>query len=171
MRSARRYTLLELLVVMALLSILLGFVLPGVVGQRAAGRLDQQVQTTLALARKARAWATSEGRAVILRVDASSLRLVHARDPLAAPEGDDPELEPAREGAPTWEEPFVEGVELLELEVAGELLEPDDEPVLIEFFPSGSSTGGALTFLADALQSRIEIDPVLGTARVVEVLE
>lgn len=167
MRCSRHYTLLELLVVMALLSILLGFALPSVVGSRAAGRLDRQVQTTLALTRKARAWATSEGRAVVLRVEADRLRLVRARDPLAEAEGDEPELEPEREGAPVWAEPYVEGVSLAELEIEGELREPGDEAVWIEFHPSGGSGSALFTFSCKDLVTQVELDPVLGTARVV----
>ncbi|MCA8923161.1 MAG: type II secretion system protein [Planctomycetes bacterium] len=168
MRSSRSYTLLELLVVMAMLSVLLGFALPSVVGQRAAGRLSTQVQTTLALTRKARAWATSEGRTVLLLVDADGLRLVRARDPLAEPEGDDPELEPAREGAPVWDQPYTDGVSLLEVEVDGELWEPGE--AALSFFPSGESSAGRFVFAAKDLQTELVVDPVLGLARVVEDL-
>ena len=105
---------------------------------------------------------------VLLLVDADGLRLVRARDPLAEPEGDDPELEPAREGAPVWDQPYTDGVSLLEVEVDGELWEPGE--AALSFFPSGESSAGRFVFAAKDLQTELVVDPVLGLARVVEDL-
>lgn len=91
-RPAREsgFTLLELLLVCALIAIMAGLVAPALSGSNARARLDAMARAIVAFARSARARASADGRAYFLIVDqqAKQVRLARQRDPLLAPEAE-----------------------------------------------------------------------------------
>lgn len=174
-RSARQraFTLLELLLVLMVVSVFGALALPRMSGSLKHQRLQDQVRTTIALARKARALAASEGRAYVLVVDGEgrSLRLLRKRDPLAQAEGEDPELEPAEDPAPDWAQPweFPEGVTLQGVERNEEQEETQEAQIV--FLPNGEAEAVRLTFGTGQSQDEqavVEVLKPLGEARLVD---
>ncbi len=170
----RAFTLLELLCVLGVVAALAALAAPRLSASLGAGRLQAQARAAVALARKARALATSEGRAYLVVVDGEGreLRLARQRDPLAAPEGDDPEREALADAFWARPVPFEEGVELLEVQV-DDAEEPASSalggaPPAIAFAPDGSAEAAILSFEGPAAE-RLEVwvDGPLGLARIV----
>jgi type II secretion system protein H len=169
-RRRRGYTLLELLLVLVIIAILGILVLPSFTGGRDRRAVETQARTTVALARKARALASSEGRTYLLVVDrqAAQLRLARRREPLAEPtDEDDPELD-APEGA-LWTSavPFEEAVQVESFERDGAATESDETPQ-IAFRASGEADDGRLVFAKDGERLAVRVDPYLGIARIEE---
>jgi len=182
----RAFTLLELLLVLALVAVLAALAGPRLSGALKGQRLDAQARTVIAYARKARALAAAEGRSYELVFDpvAKTLRLARQRDPLAAPtDEEDPEREALDENL-AWArpQPFEEGVELIdatstantegsahsELEV--ETLDLA-EAVAIRFAPDGSAQARELAFRSGTREVRIRVHAHLGRAQLVEPSE
>ncbi|HBP23145.1 MAG TPA: hypothetical protein DEA08_35905 [Planctomycetes bacterium] len=170
----RRFTLLELLLVMVVIGITAGLLAPRLTGSIAGQRLQAQARTVISLSRKARALAAGEGRAYELVIDreGKQLRLTCRRDPLAeADDPDDPEREAVREES-EWSRPiaFAEDVTLSDLLLAGEA-PAEDSGLLpaIRFRPDGTADDAELEFTLSGKDTvRVVIDPHLGQARVLE---
>lgn len=168
-RATRAFTLLELLLVLAVVAVLAGFVVPRLGGSLKSQRLDAQVRTVIALARKARALAAAEGRSyqIVFLPSEKSVRLARQRDPLAAP---DDAADPEREALATDAEwarplPFEDEVVLEEvLGPDGALLDLTAE-FTIRFAPDGTADEHELGFRAGDLTQRLLIEPRLGRAR------
>lgn len=168
----RAFTLLELLMVLAVVAVLAGFAAPRLAGSLKGQRLDAQARTVIALARKARALASAEGRSYELVFDpsAQTVRLARQRDPLAAP--NDPE-DPEREALATdleWARPlpFEEGVTLREAAGAqGESLDLGQQ-FTIRFYPDGSADARQVAFQIGTRTLRVEVRPHLGRAVLIE---
>jgi type II secretion system protein H len=182
-RPQRAFTLLELLLVLALVAVLAALAGPRMSGALKGQRLDAQARTVIAYARKARALAAAEGRSYDLVFDpvAKTLRLARQRDPLAAPsDPEDPERE-ALDEALAWARPlpFEDGVELSEATAtqnteggANSELETESldlaEPVAVRFAPDGSAQARELAFRVGPREVRIRVRPHLGRAELVE---
>lgn len=170
----RRFTLLELLLVMVVIGITAGLLAPRMTGSIAAQRLQAQARVVISLSRKARALAAGEGRAYELVIDAEAkqLRLTCRRDPLAeADDPDDPEREAVREEN-EWSRPipFQEDVTLSDLLFAGEPPAEDRELLpAIRFRADGTADDAELEFTLKEDTLRVVIDPHLGQARVLEL--
>lgn len=182
----RAFTLLELLLVLALVAVLAALTGPRLSGALKGQRLDAQARTVIAYARRARALAAAEGRSYELVFDPTqrTLRLARQRDPLAAPS--DPE-EPEREALDeslAWARPlpFEEGVELIEAtatqntegaaysELETEVLDLG-EPVAVRFAPDGSAQARELAFRSGERELRIRVRSHLGRAELVDPSE
>ncbi|MGE0710178.1 MAG: Tfp pilus assembly protein FimT/FimU [Planctomycetota bacterium] len=171
-RHQRTFTLLEILLVVAVIGILAGLTVPRMSGSTKRHRLEAQARTMVGLARKARALAAGEGRTYVLLVDPAGreLRLVRQRDPLAEPDdAKDPELEvPADE---RWARPlsFEEDVTLDRALVEDEeqkLSGSGAEPLLVPFRPDGTSDAVQLDFRLGTDVIPILVDRNLGEARI-----
>jgi len=84
----RGLTLIELMLVLVIIAALGGIVIPQFAGTRARFELDADARALLAMSRRARMVAVTEGRGCRLAIDpaARSYRLVRDADPLADPE-------------------------------------------------------------------------------------
>lgn len=171
--SSRRtgFTLLELLLVLLVVSTLALLVAPRLSGSTRLGRLRAQARTLVALGRRAKARAASEGRTYLLVVDGAEreARLARARDPLAAPDDEeDPEREAPAEGE-SWSRPlaFEDDVELVEVAVAEEERDPAEE-VVLAFRPQGDCDAASLVLEADGDRLEVTLDGPLGLARVAD---
>jgi len=132
--GAKGFTLLELLVVVALISLLV-LVVPPAFFNDSTRQFNKAVDSALLTLRRARLEAVMERR---------------SRDvtfPRERSEADEPG---------SW---FHEGIKV-EMPDAGEEQRP--QLVRVRFFPDGSSTGGALDFKGKRLKRRILIEPDSG---------
>lgn len=169
-RRASGFTLFELILVLVILSILGVLVLPSFTGSRDRSRVESQARAAIALARKAHALASAEGRTYLLVIDreAGELRLARHREPLAeVTDEDDPELD-APEDAP-WATrfPFLEAVEVESFELGGELVEEGGEvKSRLAFRANGEADDGRVIFAKADERIAVRVDPYLGIARI-----
>ena len=175
MSSRRAFTLIELLVVMALIGSVAVLVVPRLSASQGHAALRDQALRIVALARRARARALTEGRAyqVMLERDGEvwTARLGRARDSLAAPEGDDPELEPADE-ADAWSRPvaFFDQVTVERLEQNDEDV-PLEEVVVVAFDPLGETETLRVVLARGDDELAVDFVGPLGVATLGEVEE
>jgi general secretion pathway protein H len=135
-REARGFTLIELIIALAILGMMLAITVPFLVGRTPAGALPTATEEIRAALRSARSAAISEGRPIAFRADpAGGYWLDRQHYPLVAAAG-------PRVG----------------LRVAA------TEGAAIAFFPSGGSSGGRIRIEAAGGWRDIDVDAVTGRA-------
>jgi general secretion pathway protein H len=135
-REARGFTLIELIVALAILGMMLAMIVPFLVGRTPAGALPAATDEIRAALRSARSAAISEGRPIAFRADpAGGYWLDRQHYPLVAAAS-------PRVG--------------LRVAVA--------EGAAIAFFPSGGSSGGRIRIEAAGGWRDIDVDTVTGRA-------
>jgi general secretion pathway protein H len=141
--AVRGHTLLELLVVLAILAVAVGFAVPALRGG-AGPEVDAAARTFAAGLRSARHQALAEGRARALELDIGgpSFRLAGESRRRALPMGVELSLYTARS------EIVADGVGA------------------IRFFPDGSSTGGRVTLARGERVRRVDVDWFTGRVRI-----
>ncbi|MDR2212834.1 MAG: prepilin-type N-terminal cleavage/methylation domain-containing protein [Pseudomonadales bacterium] len=146
---AQGFTLLELLLVLALIALALGLVIPTFSGDRGGFRADL---------RRAVATLTYARRAAIVEAMPWTAEF-HALDP------DGPrQATLAQTQALASPASSIWASETLSLQFQNDAqaeLEAD-EIIAITFFPQGGSTGGILTFSRAAQSARVRVDPITG---------
>lgn len=123
---AKGFTLLELLVVLILIAVITAVVAPRITGGLAGANAKKQVRDMVSLLRKARQSAVMEGRVISFAVteDKRQFRIgEQPANPLAGPAT----------------------LALLSSEMSlGGAVETDETPVVLYFYPDGTSSGGVL---------------------------
>jgi len=141
MRTARGFTLLELLVVLALAGLILALVLPRLAGGLEGLRLRTASRQVAALLRTARAQAVVERRTVTVNVD--------PRRGL---------LEASSEAGTPRRLALPEGIDLAVLDAAAWR----HRAVQIRFSPRGGSDGGVLGVTGAGRRIVVVVDPLTG---------
>ncbi len=134
-RRPNGFTLLELLVVLAVLGLIYALALPALSGVVAGPRLDGEARHLVAALREARSTAIVGGRAVAFRVDA---------------------------GAGTWRAGDRRGRIDRRLTLGLETPPGGAEPAAIRFFPDGGATGGRLTLAGAAGVRHVDVHWLTG---------
>jgi type II secretion system protein H len=158
-RRRRQFTLLELMLVLAVVATLGVMVAPRMSASLGLSRLRNQAREAVAMARLARSRAATEGRVYLLSFDAESrsLRLLRRRDPLAAPsDAESPERElPADDQSWSRAAVFQDGV----VWALG-------DPLEIAFRPAGEADPARLVLGAGEDRLQVVIDGPLALARI-----
>jgi general secretion pathway protein H len=145
-RRTRAFTLVELLVVLALLAVSLAVIVPNISGSLATAQAKSATRAVLSALRLARtrAIARQEETTVEFDLDARSYRI--------APDGRIRHLP-----------------DHLELAlVAAQSEQSGDRRAGITFFPDGSSTGGRVSLTTDARDYVVDVDWLTGVADVLD---
>ena len=142
--TRRGFSLVELLVVLALVGLSLSVVGPSVGRSLDASRLKASTRSMLTTARTARSLARTEQREVTLMIDVESRTygLDEQRDLSIQPEA-------------------------TKIEVTAAESERQSENLIgVRFFPDGSATGGLISFSLNNQRYAIEIDWLTGLAEI-----
>lgn len=170
-RKSRGFSLLELLLVVALVGLVSALVAPSVSNSLTSVRLKTSAKKTAATLRYARNQAVFKKKPFWVLVDKEVSGLA-VLDELVEPDSDETEEprddpEDAFASLPSSAKVFLypEGV-LIESVSIGDLEIADSQSVFI-FYPNGSCSGGEIVLQADSSRSyRIGLNAVLGTAEI-----
>lgn len=142
---ARGFTLLEILVVLALAAIILALVLPRLGGGLEGLRVRTASRQVAALLRSARVHAIARGQTVAVTVD---------------PRGGTLQVESAGRAGTSRRLTLPAGIRLAVLDEAAR--PRGDRPTRIRFSPRGGSDGGALAVTGAGRRISIVVDPLTG---------
>lgn len=148
------YTLLEMLIVMAIFSLVIGLAVPSLRGSSSVMSVKQAEATLVSAFREARAQAVAGNRQarVTLDLDTNSLMLGASASELLGGEDMKIEMTTARALVAGPFQSTVQGA------TRGAIV----------FFPDGSSSGGRVTMRSGGAVSVVEVDWMTGMARVVK---
>ena len=149
LRPAAGFTLLELLVVLALILIGVGLIVPNI-ATTATSAFNADLRQAVAILKYARRVAIVEGSPQVARFIA-----------LDADSADFEQQRAAWQRNRTPSDWVSESIALQFLDELNQQGEEEDE-IEVVFFPQGGSTGGVLVFSADELHGEIRIDPITG---------
>ena len=144
--GARGVTLLELLIVMALMAILAGVVMPMFGGGVSTTELRGSARQLAAGLRSARSEALAQRRETFLVLDVAGKRFKVDRDPR--------------------EHRLPTGVELKLFTAQNDLV--DASTGAIRFFPDGGSNGGRITIAAGTRKYEVDIDWLTGRVAILD---
>ena len=144
--GARGVTLLELLIVMALMAILAGVVMPMFGGGVSTTELRGSARQIAAGLRSARSEALAQRRETFLVLDVAGKRFKVDRDPR--------------------EHKLPAGVELKLFTAQNDLV--DASTGAIRFFPDGGSNGGRITIAAGTRKYEVDIDWLTGRVAILD---
>ena len=145
-RSARGVTLLELLIVIALMAIVAGFVIPMFNGPVSTSELRASARQLAAGLRLARSEALAERRETFLVVDVAGKRFKVDRDPA--------------------EHALSSRVDVKLFTAQNDLV--SDTIGSIRFFPDGGSNGGRITVASGARKFDVDVDWLTGRVAILD---
>lgn len=137
------YTLLELLIVLALSALVVSVALPLISAPRPATEVRAAIDTASGVLREARARAVRTNRPVSVHLDVTGRKIAIADMAPVVLGGDDL------------------GIEL----TTAQSLIVDEERAALMFMPDGSSTGGHITLRRDGLSRTLVVDWITGHVR------
>lgn len=148
-RSARGFTLLELMVVLAIILIGVGVIIPGVMS-RDNNAFNAQVRQAVAVLTYAR-------RVAIVEAVPRTARF-YALDP------DSADFERRKDELAAVRKPTQWVTDTLQLSYQSDpnQREKEAEKIEVTFFPQGGSTGGVLNFVQNNRSAKIWVDPLTG---------
>ena len=144
--SQRGVTLLELLIVIALMAIVAGFVIPRFGGPISTSELRASARQLAAGLRLARSEAVSERRETFLVLDVAGKRFKVDREPR--------------------EHPLPSRIELKLFTAQNDLVSTDVGS--IRFFPDGGSNGGRITVAAGERKFDVDVDWLTGRVAILD---
>ena len=144
--SQRGVTLLELLIVIALMAIVAGFVIPRFGGPISTSELRASARQLAAGLRLARSEAVSERRETFLVLDVAGKRFKVDREPR--------------------EHPLPSRIELKLFTAQNDLVSTDVGS--IRFFPDGGSNGGRITVASGPRKFDIDVDWLTGRVAILD---
>ena len=145
-RSARGVTLLELLIVLALIALVTGFAVPMFGGPVSTTELRTSARQLAAGLRLARSEAVSERRETFLVLDVAGKRFKVDRDP--------------------QEHALPSRIELKLFTAQNDLV--NDKVGSIRFFPDGGSNGGRITVASGTRKFDVDVDWLTGRVAILD---
>lgn len=144
----RGYTLLEMLIVMAIFSLMLGFAVPSLRSSSAAGTVKHAEAVLVSALREARARAVATNQQAGVRLDLTANRLSQG---------------PAFSAA----DAEILGDQSLQIQLTtARALMAGESDGMIVFFPDGTSSGGRVILQSGSASSVVEVDWMTGLTRI-----
>lgn len=144
----RGYTLLEMLIVMGIFSLMLGFAVPSLRSSSSAGAVKHAEAVLVSAFREARARAVATNRQTGVRLDLTANRLSQGPDFSAA----DAEI-------------LGDQSLQIQLTTARALVAGEGDGAIV-FFPDGTSSGGRVILQSGSAVSVVEVDWMTGQTRI-----